>query len=652
VQLPHLRLRLPFHLCLQCRATLASLDAAVGASPDRRLHVLAACSVLTSAPWWGEGERVTTAARSAMSAARAVATVPLSMVGGLLGGLCLGGLMGGSMGALGGGTVAFDAGNRLTGASKPAAAAAAAAAARPAAPAAPADAPPPYLAALASRLKALPLLDEGEREADAAREAARMEAPAATAYDVLGVPPDAPLEALSRAHKLLSLAYHPDRNPAPSASRVSAAINAAAALVCDAEKRAAYDAGGRTRAAADAVAAEGTSTAPTVALSTTVAGKAGGFLGGVVGGALGLLGGAAVGALGGAVKGAASSAAAAWEARQKVRSAGDTVRRAAAEAARTAAGGAPPAPLALSARGAALRVALRGVARGVALPPLAPVRVPDVAALTETAFLPSAAYLRRIGACADGGEEGAHFSVRLASAAAAVAAAARAELGLPEPQPDGGEGDAGGGDATGMGGGDTYEDAAARAAARHGGPITSGGGLLKLAYREALSKVGGLHAEEEARALAARGAVWEATTRGRAPTGEWVARRVAGLLRGGGGGGEEEGGGGGEGGGEGGGGGAITDPDKGWGAEGAPLAGAGSAAPRFVLEMRAVGDAQWAPAGALTPADGAEEGGEGGLFLSEVPLPVKKTEARALLVLQRDGKPEERVVVAEGVFAP
>ena len=602
--------------------------------PARRVRVLEAASLLSRGPWWGEGERVTTAGRAAVSAARMVTTVPLSLVSGLVKGVFLGGLMGGSVGALGGGTVAFDAGNRLTGGSKPAGASAAAPAAA-AAVSAGADAPPPaYLAALSTRLKALSALDAEAREEDAAREVARMEAPGSNAYDVLCVPPDAPADAVSRAHKLLSLAYHPDRNPAPSSARASAAINAAAALVSDPSKRAAYDAGGRTRAAADAVAGEGTSTQPTLEIKSSVVGRTGGFLGGLIGGTLGLGVGAAVGGVGGAVGSAASEASAAWGARQKVRTAGDTVVLAVAEAAKRGVYGVPPVPLRVEANaGGALRLALRaGRAR---LPPPAPARVPDVAALLEPTFRPSAAYLRRIGACAGAGEAAA-FGERLAAAAASVAAAARQELSLPEPPLDGAEGD-GGGDATGMGGGDTYEDAAARAAARHGGAITSMNGLLKMAFREAGEQFRGAAAKAAALRLAELGAAWEAASRGRAPSREWLQRRVQGILGGAGQGGGEAGGGSGE---------AILDPDHGWPAE-AAAAPATAEGGRFLVELRAAGEREWVPAGALPDAaEGAEE------VSLDVPLPSTKMEVRITLSLQREGKPADKLVVAEGSFTP
>ncbi len=622
MHLPCLSLRLPLHLCLQCRCALASLDSAAGASsPDRRLRLLAACSALACAPWWGESEGEASAARSALGAACAVAILPLLMVGGLVGCGCVGAILGGVGGFFGGFAIVFDAGNRLAQAVKPALGVAglppSAHSCAPAPPGAPPG--PPYLAALSLRLKALSLLDEGTLEADAAREAARMAAPA-TAYAVLGAPPDAPLEALTRAYKLLSLAYHPDHNPAPSAHRVSAAINSAMALVCDAEKRAA---GGHTCAAADAAASKGASTGPAVALSSTLAGWVGGVLGCALGCALGLGAGAVMGALMGAVKGATTAAAVARGARHMVRTAGDTVRRAAAEAARAAAGASPPAPLAMSARGSALRVALPGAARGVVLSSLKPVCVPSVDCLMKPEVISSPAHLSSVGARAGGGGEGAQFAAHLASAAAAVAAATRAEMGVPEPPLYDGKGRK---DATGADGDD---DAAA------GGPITTGGGLLQLACEGAKNVVNKQLKEAAARALAERGAAWEAATRGRAPTAGWLARRAAGLLF------ARDGG-------------AITDPNKGQGAEGTLPPRAGAAAPRYTLEVRAVGDAQWAaPTGVLAPVEGAleVEGGVGGLLL-ELPLPRKKTEVRALLALQQNGAAGERVVVAEGVFAP
>ena len=70
-------------------------------------------------------------------------------------------------------------------------------------------------------------------------------------YEVLGVPPSATAEEIRAAYRRLTLAYHPDRNPAPQASDWMAQINRAYAVLSDPAQRAAYDrqqqAGARVR---------------------------------------------------------------------------------------------------------------------------------------------------------------------------------------------------------------------------------------------------------------------------------------------------------------------------------------------------------------------------------------------------------------------
>ena len=70
-------------------------------------------------------------------------------------------------------------------------------------------------------------------------------------YEVLGVPPSATAEEIRAAYRRLTLAYHPDRNPAPQAGHWMAQINRAYAILSDPAQRAAYDrqqqAGARVR---------------------------------------------------------------------------------------------------------------------------------------------------------------------------------------------------------------------------------------------------------------------------------------------------------------------------------------------------------------------------------------------------------------------
>lgn len=70
-------------------------------------------------------------------------------------------------------------------------------------------------------------------------------------YEVLGVSPSATAEEIRAAYRRLTLAYHPDRNPAPQAGHWMAQINRAYAILSDPAQRAAYDrqqqAGARVR---------------------------------------------------------------------------------------------------------------------------------------------------------------------------------------------------------------------------------------------------------------------------------------------------------------------------------------------------------------------------------------------------------------------
>lgn len=62
-----------------------------------------------------------------------------------------------------------------------------------------------------------------------------------TLYDVLGVSVDASDEQIKKAYRKLSLQFHPDRNPDPSASTRFQEINEANEILSDARKRGEYD---------------------------------------------------------------------------------------------------------------------------------------------------------------------------------------------------------------------------------------------------------------------------------------------------------------------------------------------------------------------------------------------------------------------------
>jgi hypothetical protein len=68
------------------------------------------------------------------------------------------------------------------------------------------------------------------------------EASMTTLYELLGVCPDAGDEALKTAYRRLAKMHHPDLNPNdPDAARRFHQISAAIAILCDAERRAAYN---------------------------------------------------------------------------------------------------------------------------------------------------------------------------------------------------------------------------------------------------------------------------------------------------------------------------------------------------------------------------------------------------------------------------
>ena len=61
-------------------------------------------------------------------------------------------------------------------------------------------------------------------------------------YQILGVTRDAPPEVVRAAYRALAQTYHPDRNNSPTASRRMQALNAAYAVVSDADRRASFNA--------------------------------------------------------------------------------------------------------------------------------------------------------------------------------------------------------------------------------------------------------------------------------------------------------------------------------------------------------------------------------------------------------------------------
>lgn len=60
-------------------------------------------------------------------------------------------------------------------------------------------------------------------------------------YAQLGVPPDAAVDAIKSAYRKKASQFHPDRNPDPLAAQKFRAAQEAYEVLCDAERRKAYD---------------------------------------------------------------------------------------------------------------------------------------------------------------------------------------------------------------------------------------------------------------------------------------------------------------------------------------------------------------------------------------------------------------------------
>jgi hypothetical protein len=531
----------------------------------------AALIALENTPWHGLGERVTLRGRAV---AAAVATAPAIVLGGVYGALkgCMFGAVGGLLsGGMYGGVVGFDAGARVgTGkqGDKDAVAAgkagADADAKKPAGEKKESEAGSPASSAssstqveaasqqsrgedLMARAKAILKLSPDEQVADAKAELARVSAKGVTAYDVLRVSRDATPEVIARAHKAASMAYHPDRNSSPDATAISQAVNAAVAILSDATRRAAYDAGGAgdVAAADDALAAA--ASGPTIQIKSSKFASGAAAAGGVLGGLMGLGVGAAGGALLGTFGEAASTVKRVWSAAGRDVSASDVAvgRMRSARAAFASRAlkvghesnrldvGLDVATGEVRLRCAGLRSALVGVRN--ALPAPIPARVVDLPALDQlVTFAPSERYIERLSACSVPAHSDAKaFTTSLVRAVASSARASRKEIGIPEPIADDGDGAeaASSGDATGLVGEDTYDAVLERKAAENAakGPITSGRGLIGHAMTEALEAGRGAASHDNAKHGLVLAVMWEAVSRGRDPKahGEWIARRFA-----------------------------------------------------------------------------------------------------------------------------
>ena len=626
----NLDLTLPFVLCGTCRASLSALDSSVVTSSSTcGQSSICALSCISASHWFGNGPiRHTYGGTVAGVVCAVLLLLPLVALRGVrsaLGGLAAGALAGG----ISGGAVGLDGGNALS-----AFFLGADAQQHPASEAAGVEKTPENAADAAStRYKAISNMTKEERNRDAENELQRMGV-AQTAYAVLGVAPGASPGAVKKAHTALSLAYHPDRNSAPRAGNVFAAVASAFAILSDAEKRAAYDdalAAGATGASAITAAggdAGGASAGgPIVRIKSSGMGVAGSAVSGTLGAILGATLGVVSGTLFGMVEGAHSSIIGSYNDSGYTETAAETVRKLCVEAAAkflaasnastsgsASASGSTPPPTATTAAAPATAVALKEettplfevttsglhYATGdlelcVAINPCpsssaassspSPFitacflprpqagRVPDMPVLLDLTVKPTERVLRKIASCTGSGStEEREFGLSLATAAAEFTAASRKEGHIAEPvdlwdDPGGGDagatpgGGGGGGssDATGMEGGDTFEDAAARLRlAQHGGggAISTASGLIGKTFGSVGVRIAKQTAGVTLQRLQRLGAVWEARSRGRdekePETGDWITGRLRGMN------------------GEvappgvDGGGGAINDPDKGW----------------------------------------------------------------------------------------
>ena len=81
-------------------------------------------------------------------------------------------------------------------------------------------------------------------------------------YEILHLHPSAHPDVIQAAYRRLALLYHPDKNPAPEASEMMAAVNRAYEVLSDPEKRAEYD---HSRVAQSGTQTSGEGTGPSAA---------------------------------------------------------------------------------------------------------------------------------------------------------------------------------------------------------------------------------------------------------------------------------------------------------------------------------------------------------------------------------------------------
>jgi curved DNA-binding protein CbpA len=607
---PSLKMTLPITCCKRCVSTfkeLSDVTASTTAIPPRLLTE-AALTGIESLTYFGVGDRKTNVTRASMYALGAVPLAAGMAVTGVLAGLAGGAFSGLMAGGLGGVALGVDGmrqkskpkaaiSNTVSKTASTSAASSSSTGANTttANSSAPGDAassegaavPSPAAAALMQRAKALLRLSEEEQAADAESELTRIGA-CKSAYEVLGLTPDATQVDIRAAFKAKSMAYHPDRNHAPKANECSQAINNAHALISDQEKRDKYDAKGAAGVGDDATEGSVQPGQPNIDIKmrkggTAVVGVAG-LVGAITGLGIGAVGGAVAGVFGGlagSVSLGRSYMTDLIPASESVKSRIDAKRAEVWKAASTS-----KTPAMLSNASAALekitdpstssstikiKVSFSSVLNSSSIPKegkqiahsldvepfFMPEIAPDVSLIVDDAFIER--FARTVS------EDDKEFAKRLARACGGVSKAQRLELGLPEPESSSSDSSSTRNsdssshhDATGMSGGDDYQSRDERLRAE-AVDVTSMRDLFMHAGKEAGKEMEGKKHSDDLMRLMLLGVQYEAFSRYIVPSDAWVKRRLIGIMRVS---SEEERGAAAAGVGE-----PITNPDRGWTAE-------------------------------------------------------------------------------------
>ena len=608
-QLSALKISLPITCCKRCVAIFKELsDVTAGTGFPSRLLAEAALTGIESLTYFGVGDKKTNVTRAGMYALGAVPLAAGMAVTGVLAGLAGGAFSGLMAGGLGGVALGVD-GMRQK--SKPkaaitnttsktassasissAAANTTSASSGDAASSESASVPSPAAAALMQRAKALLKLSEEEQAADAESELSRIGA-CKSAYEVLGLTPDASQVDIRAAFKAKSMAYHPDRNHAPKANECSQAINNAHALISDQEKRDKYDAKGAAGVGDDATEGSVQPGQPNIDIKmrkggTAVVGVAG-LVGAITGLGIGAVGGAVAGVFGGLAGSVSLGRSYMTDLIPASESVKSRIEAKRLEVWKAASSSKSPSLLtntsaaveretdsSSSSSSIKIKVSFSSTLNSSSIPKesvqiahsldvepfFMPEIAPDVSLVVDDAFIER--FARTVN------EEDREFAKRLARACGGVSKAQRVELGLPEPEPESSSSSSSSSssfkqsdssshhDATGMSGGDDYQSRDERLRAE-AVDVTSMRDLFMHAGKEAGKEMEGKKHSDDLMRLMLLGVQYEACSRYIVPSEAWVKRRLIGIMRVS---SEEERGAAAAGVGE-----PITNPDRGWSAE-------------------------------------------------------------------------------------